>query len=616
MRAAAWRRLGTVAFVATCGTAAACGGATRGEPDAAGTNRVQSTHSRAAASPESNVLFSDYAGSEACAPCHADVVEKWRRSPMHNMTRAASTAETRSPFAGETFAFKGDTIKLSRAGANRFFEMSHEGGHARVFELTRVIGGRTREDYAAIEVDAVKPNARPLGEASTEWVMPVSFVFHTKSLRYKGYSVMLKERPYLREGPEWNKTCIFCHNTAPYFDTALGAFAGRKVGFQGEVVDPILPAEKRFLYRVTNTGAFDDALRAEAQRLGVDLTHTSKDGAPLLEQTVEAVRESFRAPSLVEVGIGCEACHYGARAHAEHPSDKPALWPKSPAIAIGPRDGSPPSHAEAVNRTCARCHQVLFSHYPYTWEGKQRLHGVPGGSNINSGEARDLLLGHCASKLACTNCHDPHAFDHAQQNAETEQKDVVCTQCHAKYADVSKVAAHTHHAPESAGSRCVACHMPKKNLSLDGKLTRYHRIASPNEMEKVLLDRPLECALCHADKSVRELTQKMTEWWKRPYDAQVLESLYGSLDANVMRATAERGKPHEQAVALYILGDTKTRAGAAVAGRALTHEYPIVRFYAKDAIGKMAGADFAIDLDADDAEVERTRQSFFAAHGL
>jgi hypothetical protein len=158
--------------------------------------------------------------------------------------------------------------------------------------------------------------------------------------------------------------------------------------------------------------------------------------------------------------------------------------------------------------------------------------------------------------------------------------------------------------------------MPKKNLSLDGKLTRYHRIASPNELEKVLFDRPLECALCHADKSVRELTDKMTAWWKRPYDAKVLESLYGSLDANVMQATAERGKPHEQAVALYVLGETKTKAGAPIAARALTHEYPIVRFYAKDAIAKIAGTDFAIDLDAEDAEILRTKDAFFTSHGL
>ena len=62
--------------------------------------------------------------------------------------------------------------------------------------------------------------------------------------------------------------------------------------------------------------------------------------------------------------------------------------------------------------------------------------------------------------------------------------------------------AHTHHDPAGAGGRCLGCHMPQKNMSLDNRLGRYHRIASPTETAKVEGDRPLECALCHGDKPV------------------------------------------------------------------------------------------------------------------
>ena len=48
--------------------------------------------------------------------------------------------------------------------------------------------------------------------------------------------------------------------------------------------------------------------------------------------------------------------------------------------------------------------------------------------------------------------------------------------------------------------------MPQKNLGLGYNLTRYHRIGSPTEKARVEGDRPLECALCHADKTVEELT--------------------------------------------------------------------------------------------------------------
>ena len=567
---------------------------------------------RAPARADSNVAWDDYAGSAACAPCHADLVARFSRSPMHRMTRearaagvtpGAPTAEVRAPFAGETFAFKGDTVRLTSDGDARFFELSQKGGQPRVFRMTRVIGGRVREDYAGVEVAAANEDAAVLGDPGSEWVMPVTYVLGTKRLRYKGYSVMVKERPLLHEGPEWNKTCIFCHNTVPYIDTALGAFTGKKAPYQGEVVDPLLPAERRFAYRVTDAAAFSRIVDREAQRLGATPPNEA-DPARAAIAGVTAIRGSFRASHLVETGIGCESCHNGARAHAESPAQRPSLLPRSPAVAIGP-EGRTATHAEAVNRVCARCHQVLFSGYPYTWEGGER-HGSPGGSNINSGEARDLMLGRCQSQLACTTCHDPHADDNAQRSAALT--DSVCTQCHTGLAGKEKAEAHSHHRSLGEGGRCIACHMPRKNLALDGTLSRYHRIGSPTDPERVLLDRPLECALCHADKTVRELTGAMTTWWKRPYDAPALERLYGSLDANVLLATVERGKPHEVATAAYVLGESRRSAEARrVLGPVLTSPYPLVRGYARAAIEKLGGAPFIVDLDKDASDIERAR---------
>lgn len=137
-------------------------------------------------------------------------------------------------------------------------------------------------------------------------------------------------------------------------------------------------------------------------------------------------------------------------------------------------------------------------------------------------------------------------------------------------------------------------------MALDGTLSRYHRIGSPNDPAKVLLDRPVECALCHADKSVATLVTTMETWWKRPFERGALERLYGSLDANVVLATAERGKPHEQAVAFALLGENRTKAGIPVLAAQLTHPYPIVRGYAKRALDAILGTPAPIDIDASD----------------
>src|SRR6185436_8762272 len=75
---------------------------------------------------------------------------------------------------------------------------------------------------------------------------------------------------------------------------------------------------------------------------------------------------------------------------------------------------------QRIDRACARCHQVLFSGYAWTWEGGGRKGTAPGGSNINSGEARDFLLGGCATAMSCVDCHDPHAPDNAARMAALE----------------------------------------------------------------------------------------------------------------------------------------------------------------------------------------------------
>jgi hypothetical protein len=133
--------------------------------------------------------------------------------------------------------------------------------------------------------------------------------------------------------------------------------------------------------------------------------------------------------------------------------------------------------------------------------------------------------------------------------------------------------------------------MPRKNMGLDGTLTTYHRIGSPTDAARVLGDRPIECALCHPGKSVRALVDTMESWWPVRYPRQRLEELYGSLDANVIAATLERGKAHEQAVALGILRTSPDRALLPLVEKQLTGEYPLVRAWARatlDAMGQHA----------------------------
>src|SRR5215211_6230732 len=94
--------------------AAACGAASppAPPPPAPGPRVVQS-----------NVLRGDYAGSKACAGCHAEVYRKWESSPMRRMTRLAKEATIRAPFDGTTFAFKGDRVTVEERGGRRYMRV-------------------------------------------------------------------------------------------------------------------------------------------------------------------------------------------------------------------------------------------------------------------------------------------------------------------------------------------------------------------------------------------------------------------------------------------------------------------------------------------------------------
>jgi len=512
---------------------------------------------------------------------------------MHLMTRDARGADVRAPFDGTRWRFKDDEVVLEKHGDDRLIRIESAGAAPVTYRLTRVIGGRTREDFAGVDDSGSRE----------ELVLPVSYVFATRSLRYKGYSVMVHERDNLRAGPVWNRACIFCHNTVPEMDRFLGAIAGPAAKpYQAEQVDRWLPDTRRARTGVANEPAFFRALHDEEVRLGGVLADGDGTARGEARRGIDVVRAGFDGSALIEVGIGCEGCHGGSREHALNPSVLPSLVPAAPWLDVAFPGGGP---ATPVNRVCARCHQVLFSRYPFTWEGGRRDQ-TAGGSHINSGEARDFLLGGCSKAMSCTACHDPHGSgDKGRLRAlATRSGNLVCTACHVELRDAERVRAHAHHDPQGSGGACIACHMPKKNMGLDGELTRYHRIGSPTDAARVLGDRPLECALCHADRSAGALVVTMEQWWPVRYPRQRIEELYGSLDANVMRATLERGKPHEQAVAIATLGAAKARDAAPLIGRELLSDYPLIRDWAKRALVSILGR-CDVDLSANDATIAR-----------
>jgi predicted CXXCH cytochrome family protein len=583
----------------------ACGSAQRSAIDAA-------RAAAARADPDhvsSNTERRDYAGSRACAPCHGEIYARWSESPMHRMTRLPENIRTRTPFNGEIFRFKDDSAKLSRRSGHLLAAISSPVFGDHVYRVTRIIGGRYREDFAGVQV---APNDPSLAAAGEERILPFTYVFSPPSFRSKGYSVMSLERPGLKEGTVWRRACIFCHNTAPYLSTVLGALHGAGAPiYQGEIVDSTLPADRRASPAITDPPGLLTVVSDELRVLGA---RTADDVAagPVgrgLERAVRATWAKFDASHLIEVGIGCEACHGGSHEHVQNAGRKPTFAVKNAFWRFNASSHEEAAHAServrTINRTCARCHQVLFTHYLFTWEGGERYRD-PGGSHISSGEARDFLLGGCSTAMSCVTCHDPHALDAPEKLRvlETTAGNRICVSCHAHYGSADALRRHAHHEPDGQGAVCINCHMPKKNMGLAYNLSRYHRIGSPTDKARVEGDRPLECALCHVDESVEELVSAMERFWGKRYDRTRLAALYGDLGVPALVATVISGHAHEQATAMHVLGEHRVQAALAPVAEQMLNPYPLVRYYARQALGQIAGRPCDVSLDQDDVRIK------------
>ncbi len=269
-----------------------------------------------------------------------------------------------------------------------------------------------------------------------------------------------------------------------------------------------------------------------------------------------------------EFGISCEACHSGGREHiaanrnplrrlAQQWSEKPDPTIANPARMDGPtstlacgqchsisafrdaaktqamaRDGTQfrPGMKEIPERWIAQPHgrdhpaerAALLQENPHFFGDSFWPDGM---IRVTGREANGTMASPCfqGGKFSCLSCHDLHPektdpASLATWKTEHQMKpglvgsDQACLQCHQKFQ--LRLAAHTHHAAESEGSRCANCHMPHTTYGLLRAL-RSHQISSPTAHETVESGRPNACNLCHLDQPLAWTAGKLNEWYSQ-----------------------------------------------------------------------------------------------------
>ena len=462
-------------------------------------NRVPSDKTNNTGEP-----WGDYVGSAACARCHQEDYAKWRMSfhsktlydadehsifgdfskpydPDFNTARSAHhdpnwEAERRA-FVIEPF-IRNDPLTGSKRYLMRIrWRSASEGGlpeHERrrsdtygnqtfpdlspgEFEILYAFGNRQHQPYVA---------RFPGGE---HWVLPIYWNDVEKAWLYAGF------RSYVDK-------CGDCH--------------------------------------VTGIKTSDRGTRA------IRMTNPTRYSLPPAEE------------GWADGAVGCENCHGPGREHvreverlgSQRYREMLAAGEKSPTIWDGKR-GTFDHRLDA----CGRCHN-FHTESACTWlptpmgytrnpmvqpviVGAGKLQHYGDGSPRSPCELLNVYRTSAMheAQIGCQECHDPHGTTDWADLKESIHDNKLCLSCHNEYESVEAQTAHSHHAANSPGNKCVECHMPRHFAFTNGEQLMSKQIYSHTFSVPTGRRRPggppSACNVCHTDRSHEWTRDALRNWY-------------------------------------------------------------------------------------------------------
>jgi tetratricopeptide (TPR) repeat protein len=454
-----------------------------------------------------------YIGSDRCASCHASEDAAWRRSQHHAAMQPATAESVLGDFGGAKFTESGVTSMFFTRDAKPFVHTDGPDGKLADFEIRYTIGVAPLQQYL-IELPGGRLQALGIAWDARPKESGGQRWFHL----YARHRIAAGD-PLHWTGIEqnWNYQCADCHatNLQKNYDAATRTY------------------------------------------------HTTRS----------------------DLGVGCEACHGPGSGHAADPSQtlpvalderRGVVWKIEPTRGIADRSTPLTSHREV--EACAQCHS-------------RRGQFAPGGGKVFRDAYRPALLepglyhvdGQMRSEVydygsflqsrmyargvTCSDCHEPHSGElRAASNAP-------CARCHAP--EKFDTPDHHHHAADSAGARCTACHMPTATyMEIDVRHDHGFRIPRP-DLARVL-GTPDACAACHADRPSGWTASEFRRWVPQPR---------GGGDAFAEEfASADYGMPDAARGLARVLGDASLPAIVrASAAQRMAHELGAATVPALDA---------------------------------
>ncbi|MCI0334948.1 MAG: hypothetical protein L0228_17210 [Planctomycetes bacterium] len=310
-----------------------------------------------------------------------------------------------------------------------------------------------------------------------------------------------------------------------------------------------------------------------------------------------------------EINVSCEECHGPGSVHVKLARSLSPFWDRE----IG--YGLPPLKDKNLNvqiETCAKCHArrihihedfrpggELLDHYEPFLLSDERLYHANGQILDEVYEYGSFVQSRMhANRVRCSDCHDPHSLKLKFVGNQ------LCTQCHVpgKY----DTPAHHHHPVDSAGAKCIECHMPARMYMVIDK-RRDHSFRMPRPDLSVEFGTPNACNDCHTkpNETPQWAADAVRKWFgdKRPDDPHWTPAF----------AAGRAGKPEGekmlldllsrkttpaivQATAIDLLSNYRSEAAATAQREALYSSDPLLRLSAVRAVPTGSNSAFIADV--------------------
>ena len=243
----------------------------------------------------------------------------------------------------------------------------------------------------------------------------------------------------------------------------------------------------------------------------------------------DPIKDTYET-KMAEVGVGCESCHGGMKAHVDyqnkHKGD-PAKELTDPHFKQFSRDqythGCAPCHARRTELTGDYVPgEDFYDHYSLVIPDHTDIFYPDGQVLEEDYEFTSFSSSRMhAGGVRCMDCHNPHSGKLRLQG------NLMCMSCHNGANQAMQTApkidpiAHSFHKSETEpGGRCVDCHMPLTTY-MQRHPRRDHGFTIPDPLLTKQFGIPNACNRCHDDKDTDWALENVEKWYgdkmDRPY---------------------------------------------------------------------------------------------------